>query len=55
MFLYFTMPKLSYLQNGRSKNFIRRSESKVILTMPELKLFYAIQVSRQGFPVTYGG
>ena len=42
------------MQNGLIKNFIPRSEYKVILTMPELKLFYAIQASPQGFPVTYG-
>ena len=40
MLLYFTIPKLSYLQNRRSKNFIPRSESKVFLTMPDLKLVY---------------
>ena len=40
MLLYFTKPKLSYLQNSRGKNFIPRSESKVFLTISDLKLVY---------------
>ena len=44
MFLYFTMPKLSYLQNG-----IPRSESKVFLTMPDLKLVYTYKFHNRVF------
>ena len=40
MFLYFTMAKLSYLENGRSKIFIPLSGSKEIIAMPSLQHDY---------------
>ena len=42
MLLYFTMPKLSYLQNGRSKIFITRSGSKDIISMSGLHDDYQV-------------
>ena len=54
MCLYVTTPKFSYQQNGRSKNVIPHIVTKVILTMPELKVLHAVQLSQLGFPGTYG-
>ena len=39
---YFTMAKLSYLQNGRSKIFITRSGSKDIISMSGLHHDYQV-------------
>ena len=42
MLLYFTMPKLSYLENGRSKIFITRIGSKDIISMSGLHDDYQV-------------